>query len=151
MSTTPAPFHSESMDSSDQTVRTALETIETLLADSAGPAFGPDYFETLSFDLHHLHACVRSQHSAAGLSGIDGQVLPELADQFERLQREHLMILGQIDQVVRLVDSMADRPMEDREVFFLRIREMIATLRRHEAEEDRLLCLAIWRDTGGES
>lgn len=151
MSTTPAPFHSESVDSSDQTVRAALEAIESFLADSAGPTFDADYFERLSFDLQRLHACMRSQHSAAGLSGTGGHVPPEYAGEFERLQGEHLAILGQIDRVVRLVDSMPDRPMEDREVFFLRIREMIATLRRHEAEEDRLLCLAIWHDTGGES
>ncbi len=41
--------------------------------------------------------------------------------------------------------------LEDKEVFVLRGRELLAMLRRHEAEEDRLFYLAVWRDTGGES
>jgi hypothetical protein len=46
---------------------------------------------------------------------------------------------------------MVDRTLEDKEVFVLRGRELLAMLRRHEAEEDRLFYLAVWRDTGGES
>ena len=37
------------------------------------------------------------------------------------------------------------------DVFVLRVRELIAVVRRHDAEEDRLFTLAIWHDTGGES
>ena len=60
-------------------------------------------------------------------------------------------MLGQLDRLIRTADSVVDRPVEDTDVFFLRMRELIATLRRHEAEEDRLVSLAVWRDTGGES
>ena len=61
------------------------------------------------------------------------------------------MILAKLDRLVRDVDSMADRTLEDKEVFFLRGLELIALLRRHEAEEDRIFYLSLWRDTGGES
>ena len=76
---------------------------------------------------------------------------PELAEEVKRLREEHPIILGKLDRMIRLVDSMPDRTLEDKEVFFLRGNELIALLRRHEAEEDRLFHLAVWRDTGGES
>ena len=60
-------------------------------------------------------------------------------------------MIGMLDRLIRPVDSMADRPLEDKEVFLLRVRELISMIRRHCAEEDRLFYLAVWHDTGGES
>ncbi len=60
-------------------------------------------------------------------------------------------MLGALDRLIRASESMAFHALEDQDVFFLRVREVIALIRRHEAEKDRLLDLAIWRETGGES
>jgi hypothetical protein len=75
---------------------------------------------------------------------------PELTEEVERLQGEHQHILAQLDWLVRSSASIADRAVEDQEVLVLRLRELIAVLRRHEAEEDRVFFIATWRDTGGE-
>jgi hypothetical protein len=55
-----------------------------------------------------------------------------------------------LDWLTRRVDAIADSTLEDKDVFLLRTRELIAVLRRHVAEEDRLFYLSVWRDTGGE-
>lgn len=172
MSSPPPKDKLQSNGSSNQNVRAILRVIDGLAAlDKArGPSAAetdaatlhaqagaptstsdPEYFPRLAAELQRLHVCVRARHSAARLQDMEDPLHPEYAHDFERLREEHSMILGQIDRVVRLVESIADRPMEDREVFYLRIREMIATLRRHEAEEDRLQSLAVWHDVGGES
>jgi hypothetical protein len=56
-----------------------------------------------------------------------------------------------LDRLLRAVESMAGRPMEDQTVFILKVQELAAMIRRHEAEERRLIYLSMWRDTGGES
>ena len=68
-----------------------------------------------------------------------------------RLRTEHSTILGMLDRIIRSTDALGDQTVEDKDVFFLRVRELLATVRRHEAEEDRLFYLAVWRETGGES
>lgn len=134
-------------------LRDTLHKIENLLVHSTAQASSAAYLNTLGDGLRELHARVREHHAASRLTeSEDGtHIAPEYLDALTKLSDEHSHLLGMLDRLVRIVDSMPDRQIEDRDVFFLSIRELIAVLRRHEAEEDRLFALSMWRDTGGES
>ena len=144
----------------DDSIKASLHVLEAMLDEAAAgratgdQMFDSGYFDTIGAELRRLHARLRIHH-AAGLNASPdnpaGPLPPELSEDQDRLRAEHPRILGQLDRLVRSVDTMADRPLEDKEVFVMRIRELIAILRRREAEEDRLLYFAIWQDTGGES
>ena len=133
-------------------ITAALDQLEARLNEGQDQPFGEEYAEALSEHLRRLHAQFRI-HRAGDLN-VDADVAalpPELIEVYRRLQAEHPVLVGQLDRLTRSVESMPDRPPEDKDVFILCVRELIATLRRHLAEEDRLLCLALWHDTGGES
>lgn len=135
----------------DRSVKPILNNLQALFDDAQQRQLESDYFEEIAAALRTLHARMRVQH-AAGQFGSEATAAasPELMDEVQRLADEHPLILGKLDRIIRLVDSMSDRTLEDKEVFFLRGQEVIALVRRHEAEEDRIFYLSIWRDTGGE-
>jgi len=138
----------------DDSIKASLGMLEDMLDHAVDHLFDADYFEEVGRELRRLHARIRMHHAADYAdSKTDDPTLvpPELTGELTRLRAEHRVFLGQLDRLIRSVGSMADRSLEDKEVFTLRGRELIATLRRHEAEEDRLFYLAVWRETGGES
>lgn len=157
MTATADPSHSRSQNM-DGSIKASLKVIEQLLDGAASSCcavdrqFDAEFFESLGEELRRLHARMRVHHAVERL---DEQKQagnsPELVREVDRLEAEHSTIFGKLDRLVRQVDSMADRPLEDKEVFFLSGRELIALLRRHEAEEDRIFYLSVWRDLGGES
>ncbi|MBI4718865.1 MAG: hypothetical protein HY763_13750 [Planctomycetes bacterium] len=134
-------------------IKGSLNAIEAFIDDGGGTT-DATFYVRLAEMLRTLHGRIRIHHAATCLSasGDTTEPLPpECIEELTRLSGEHSAILGHLDRLVRAVDSMHDRPQEDRDVFFLRLRELIAIVRRHEAEEDRVFYLALWRDTGGES
>jgi hypothetical protein len=126
--------------------------LEAILERESDRVSEPACCESLGEELRGLHARFRAHDAAGYFSSAEPipVIPPEYAKDVERLRAEHTHILGQLDWLVRSVGSMADRSMEDQEVFLLRLRELIAVLRRHEAEESRVFYLAMWRETGGE-
>ncbi len=137
--------------SANPSIKLILDQLEELLsiqgADTA-------YYESLAEALHKLHALVRVHHATDMLSGPQPDspgLPPQCTQDLLRLRHEHTDILGKLDRLVSVVNSMADQADEDQDVFLFRIRELIAIVRRHEAEEDRIFALALWHDTGGES
>ncbi len=154
MTTTQTRMQPNPPDSEEDSIRGSLDQIEALLERAPESMFDSEYFEVVEKQLLRLHARMRIHHAARSLSSaeVSGETLcPEHADDMSRLQAEHSQILGHLDRIIRSVGSMADRPLEDKEVFFLRIRELLAVVRRHEAEDDRLFYLSVWQDVGGES
>lgn len=139
--------------SPDDSIKQTLRRVEDLLV--AAPDPGPDaaYFMTLANEFRFLHARIRAHLAADCLQAPSGTpVLPaELTEEWGRLRDEHAPILGMLDWLIRHVGSIAEQDTEDKEVFILRVKELFAVLRRHDAEEDRLYAVALWRDTGGES
>jgi len=136
------------------TLAAFVAEIERLLERYADRSLEGEYAAALAASLRRLHACVRSHHANDCLTAADmadGVIPPEYLDPLDRLRGEHTALVGQLDRLIRSIDAFAAEPREDTEVFFLRIRELIATLRRHEAEENHLYGSAMWRDTGGES
>lgn len=138
--------------SSRESIRAATDQLEFLVDTAPATGFDVDYVESLEEALRRMHARFRI-HRARDLAAeeADRQLPPELAETQGRLRNEHTALLGHLDRLIRSAPSMADRSYEDNEVFILRVRELIAILRRHLAEEDRLLYLTLWRDTGGEA
>ena len=136
----------------DQSVKLILNNLQSLFTDAPRRQLEPEFFEELATQLRALHAQIRIHHAVGQLCPEESApASPELMDDYVRLTEEHPVILGKLDRVIRAVDSMSDQTLEDKEVFFLRGLEVIALTRRHEAEEDRIFFLSIWRDTGGES
>ncbi len=154
MTMTTSRSGASSRTSNGDQIRATLASAERMLDESADRLFDAAFFEALGDKLRRLHALTRIQHAAGVLEENDSDfagLAPEHADQRDRLLIEHGTMLGMLDRIIRATDHLADKTLEDKEVNFLRIRELIAVLRRHEAEEDRLFYLAVWRDTGGES
>ncbi len=141
-----------SISSGEDSIKSSLNILEVLLTEGSRQTCAPELFEDLERELRCLHARLRVHHAADQLTSQQFDELPpELTEDAKRLQNEHPTILGKLDRMIRSVDSMPDRSLEEKEVFFLRGNELVALLRRHQAEEDRLFHLAVWRDTGGES
>ena len=154
MSTTQSDRCASRGAGSDDSISTSLAIVEEMLEVGSDGMIGPDYFAEMDAALRRLHVRIRAQHASAQLDATNqwvGQASPQFAEDFVRLRSEHPMLLGKLDRLIRATEAMADRPLEDKEVFVMRVRELIAIIRRHEAEEDRLFYLSIWRDTGGES
>lgn len=132
----------------------ALTSIEERIGCMTDQLFDREFYEGLGAELGRFHAQLRAHHAVAAYHAAGeaiSQFSPEYADEFARLHSEHSTILGMLDRLIRSVETMCDCPLEDKEVFVMRVREVIAVMRRHEAEEDRLFYLSLWRDTGGES
>lgn len=142
-----APFRSP-----DDSFKQSLACLEDILQRQREKPIDNPCAEVLKDELRRLHARFRAHDAAGYFSSVDPvpPAAPELAEEVERLLGEHPCLLAKLDWLVRNGGSIADRPAEDQEVFVLRLRELIAVLRRHEAEEDRVFFLATWRDTGGE-
>lgn len=135
-------------------IETALRCIEEKLAGATTPRDESAFFAGMQESLRRLHAQLRIHHAEGFRRGaIDATVdtPPELVEMLHRLKNERPQILGDLDRLIRGSEFMADASLEDRDVYVLRVRELVALLRRHQAEEDRLFFLAVWRDTGGES
>lgn len=138
----------------DDSISATLPQIEALLGESSEKMFDCEYYEQVATELRRLHARVRVHHAANELNicnESENSVPPEFLREQARLRDEHSTILGTLDRIIRSTDALGDQTVEDKDVFFLRVRELMATVRRHEAEEDRLFYLTVWRETGGES
>ncbi len=135
----------------------SMDKIEALLEETANEGLEQYMFDGFDEGLKVLHAQVRLHHSIDCLSSAcsasskeDTPIPPRFAEDVNRLHNEHTTILGMLDRLVRSAGAIADQPIEDKEVFVMKVRELVAVIRRHEAEEDRILYLALWGDIGGE-
>lgn len=144
---------SKGCGSPDDTLKESIASLNELVNVDAERLVDDEFFGDVADELSVLHARFRT-HAATDMFGAVREASngfpPELTYDLERLGSEHQDILGQLDWLARRVESIAQRTLEDKDVFILRSRELIAVLNRHIAEEDRLFYLALWRDTGGE-
>lgn len=147
-----APNTSNLPDQADDSIQASLDALEGQFERAALAGFENASSEPLAAELRQLHARMRIHHAADELSPElkAAQVAPELSGELERLRSEHAVIFGVLDRLIQGIDSIAQQTLEDKEVFVLRGRELLAFMRRHEAEEDRLFYHSVWRDTGGE-
>lgn len=131
----------------------ALDPLEQMLERARQCEFDESSIDPLSNQLRNLHTRLRAHDAAQHL--VTGQQIaaasPQHADDLRRLLGEHTTVLGMLDRLVRNVEALPGLALEDKEVFYLRGRELIAALQRHEAEEDRLFYGSLRHETGGES
>ena len=154
MTATTSGPHVGRRPSPDESIKKALGRVEELLEAGAERDAEAARFAAFADEFRQLHAHIRAHDAADYLrttAAPVGIIPSELTQEWDRLRGEHPRILGQLDWLIRHVDAIADQSVEDKEVFLLRVRELIAVLRRHDAEEDRLFAIAVWHDTGGES
>lgn len=144
---------SKSSGSLDDALKESIASLNEMVNADDNRLVDDEFFTDVGDELAVLHARFRS-HAATDMFGAARKAgedfPPELSDDLERLRSEHQQILGQLDWLARRVEWIVQRTLEDKDVFVLRARELIAILNRHIAEEDRLFYLALWRDTGGE-
>lgn len=134
-------------------VRGAVDALEQSLAGLEEVAnVTPAAFQEIAEQMQVLHARLRAQEAANYL----GDPLkkfqaraPHLAETAERLRRELTTMIGELDRLMRVADSITDQPLEEQEIFMLRVKELLATKRRHAAEEDRIVDYSLWQDVGG--
>lgn len=133
-------------------IKNSLGGLERMFEQLPDRHTDPDFVAQLGDALRTLHARIRVRHAAGYVDEPDvASLIPaHLVGERQRLLAEHSIIIGLIDRLVRLADSLAGRSSEDLDVLELRGRELIAVLRRHEAEEDRLFYQIYWTDDGGE-
>lgn len=136
-----------------QSIVTCVDCIEQYLDDAAGQIPNHEFCEYLSGSLGALHAAMRAHDAVDIIMGPDAapKISPQYVDDMARLRSEHSTLLGVIDRLIRSSDAIPDQPLEDKDVYLMRLRELVAVIRRHQAEEDRLFYLSVWQDTGGES
>lgn len=135
-------------------IERALKRLEAMLDGALERVCEKSDYAELREELEQLHRFARARQAMDLLADdtLGGeQIPPEFSGKCAALRREYSTILGSLDRMIRASESMAYLALEDQDVFFLRMREVITLIRRHEAEKDRLLDLAIWRETGGES
>ncbi len=102
----------------DDSIRASLGLLEGMLDQGSDNMFDADYFEEVGKELRRLHARLRIHHAAdyvAAAGETPDTVPPELSEEMNRLRAEHPVMLRQLDRLVRSVDSMADRSLEDKE------------------------------------
>jgi len=154
MAMTPTESLPNPQDACSPSIETKLRAIEARLPASTEHTADQADFEALKDDLRQLHLQLRVHQTAdfrKGSEDASADAPPELAENHKRLVSERPRILGDLDRLIRTAEFVADASLEDRDVFILRIKELFAMLRRHQAEEERLFFKSVWRDTGGES
>ena len=131
----------------DDSIKASLDVLEQTLEHMNGHMFNERYFGKIGLELRRVQARVRVRHAAVNLATPEHGTEPIRASlllERKRLESEHSSILKQLSRLSRGIDRIADEPLEDKQIFILRVRELIAMLRRHEAEEDRLFYLSVW-------
>ena len=154
MATMPTEPQPDARAACSPSIEAALRAIEERLVLSVDGAADQSDFGLLRGELRNLHAQMRIHHAAGFGGGAEDESAdapPELAETHQRLMNERPQMLGDLDRLIRASEFVADASIEDREVFILRVRELLAILRRYKAEEELLCFRSVWRDTGGES
>jgi len=73
---------------------------------------------------------------------------PRFADRLARLEAEHARILSSIEEVTRQAEELRDPQMYEVREFNAAVQLLVATIRRHEAEENEIILSAHWDEVG---
>lgn len=73
---------------------------------------------------------------------------PHLAARCTELLKEHAVIVQGFERSLERLGLLSEEHIGDPQAVAARIRMVVATLRRHEAEENELIMSAFWEDLG---
>jgi len=73
---------------------------------------------------------------------------PRFAHQLEKLEAEHVRILETVDSVVARTRKMKSAAMYEMRELNAQVQLIVATIRRHEAEENEIVIQAHWDEVG---
>ena len=73
---------------------------------------------------------------------------PRFADRLHRLEDEHARILRSIEDVTRKAQQLQDPPPYEIRELNAAVQLLVATIRRHEAEENEIIFSAHWDEVG---
>jgi hypothetical protein len=73
---------------------------------------------------------------------------PRFAHRLEQLEAEHIRILEAVDGIVARARDMGDHRMHELRELNAQVQLLIATIRRHEAEENEIVIQAHWDEVG---
>jgi len=73
---------------------------------------------------------------------------PQYADRLQRLEAEHDQILKRIDKVIGKAEGVDREKMYEVRELNAQVQMVVATIRRHEAEETEILMGAHWEEIG---
>ncbi len=147
-----SPLEQDVLRDSTPTIATLLAELERTLEQADDTLHDERVVTRLRETLWRLHGRLRQHHAAGVWSfGDEGApASPELTGAAARLLEEHTSMLGMLDRILRCMDTAAKGQLDEQNVCALRIRELIATVRRHEVEEESLFYRSVWMDQGGE-
>lgn len=117
-------------------------------ADREGRWIG-DLVEKLPQLAERMREHFRSEESGPMFASLPVQY-PHLADRLAKLQSEHRTLLETIDRVIQRASALNLEHAERYEIRELHaeVQLMIATIRRHEAEENEAVLAAHWDEVG---
>ena len=105
----------------------------------------------LSEELPRLAETLRS-HFIAEQEGPLYQTLPvthpRFASRLQKLEGEHAKIIAAVEDAVQKAVSLNDPQMYEIREFNAELQLMVATIRRHEAEENEIILSAHWDEVG---
>jgi len=121
---------------------------EWVAPDAAlGPEWGPELGRRVQEVLEHLRMHFAGD-AEANLFNEVSMSSPHLSGRLTALAAEHSEIMSAFRQVAEQVTQLSgDRDQAAR--LALKTQSAIATLRRHEAEENEIIMRAFWEDLGG--
>ena len=73
---------------------------------------------------------------------------PRFAHRLEQLEAEHVRILEAVDGIVARARDMSDGRVHEMRELNAQVQLLIATIRRHEAEENEIVVQAHWDEVG---
>jgi len=73
---------------------------------------------------------------------------PRFASRLQKLEGEHAKIIEAVEEAVQRAVSLRDPQMYEIREFNAELQLMVATIRRHEAEENEIILSAHWDEVG---
>jgi len=73
---------------------------------------------------------------------------PRLAARLGRLEAEHAVVLRSIRDAVERAGTLGEAPLYELRAFASQVQLLVATIRRHEAEENEIILEADWDEVG---
>ncbi len=125
-----------------------VSELDDFAAGVAGAGWGPELGRKAATVTEHLKQHFSGDAEGTFFADVAKQA-PHLIGKLTGLTSEHAEILNEFRQVAEQAAALDGSDMAAASRLATRTRRAVATLRRHEAEENELIFNAFWDDLGG--